>query len=712
MVFLSACHGGVETGQTASFAEELLRAGVPFVLAMQTSVSDYYATQLAQAFYRHLSSRELLLPSRALAQARRALEQARLTAVQRGESLTETQPEYATATLFVATEEEPQLADFAANKVPLRERPLYEMPGPVPHLRIDDLIGRRKELRETLGTLRDPKRAHAGVMLTGIGGVGKSALAGRVMMHLAGDAHIIAAHVGPWDIQSISAAIGAACVQAGRQTFSRLLAAGLEDNLRLQLLAHALALEPILLVLDDFESNLTEGGTAFRDEVVAEYLTFLLKSAQRGRILITCRYPVPGFEEYLQRIAIGPLSRAESRKLLRRLDHLNKRGAAELEFVLRVVGGHPRMLEFLDAVLAGGRGRLAHVTEKLRKLLRATHVELDGTVDDLDESLRKTLLLGTRDVFLSELLTIVRSEAADGVLFQLSVSNLPVTPAGIVHMLADGPVTAAGEIGRTLRFLENLSLVHRFSDGSVWVHRWTAEGLAGMTSPEEQQERANRAGRYRWWRAQNESQTFEDAWEAVRNHLSGEDFDAATGIMGACFDWLLRSHQSATIAALATEVLQELPVDHADYGWIADAEAQAYLALGFTANAFHRYEALLRWSAARVDSEPDRADYQRDLSVSYERMGDLYVALGQGEQARVSFQRALEIRERLASAEPDRADYQRDLSVSLVRVGQMDDSNRQACLSRALAILKTLEAGGRLNPTDKPLIEAIDKMLG
>jgi hypothetical protein len=93
-------------------------------------------------------------------------------------------------------------------------------------------------------------------------------------------------------------------------------------------------------------------------------------------------------------------------------------------------------------------------------------------------------------------------------------------------------------------------------------------------------------------------------------------------------------------------------------------------------------------------------------------MGDLYVALGQGEQARVSFQRALEIRERLASAEPDRADYQRDLSVSLVRVGQMDDSNRQACLSRALAILKTLEAGGRLNPTDKPLIEAIDKMLG
>ena len=32
-------------------------------------------------------------------------------------------------------------------------------------------------------------------------------------------------------------------------------------------------------------------------------------------------------------------------------------------------------------------------------------------------------------------------------------------------------------------------------------------------------------------------------------------------------------------------------------------------------------------------AEPDRADYQRDLSVSYEQMGDLYRALGQGEQA-------------------------------------------------------------------------------
>ena len=64
LVFLSACHGGVQREQTASFSESLLRAGVPCVVAMQTSVSDHYATQLARAFYQHLPRREPPLVSR------------------------------------------------------------------------------------------------------------------------------------------------------------------------------------------------------------------------------------------------------------------------------------------------------------------------------------------------------------------------------------------------------------------------------------------------------------------------------------------------------------------------------------------------------------------------------------------------------------------------------------------------------------------------
>jgi hypothetical protein len=125
LVFLSACHGGVEKEQTASFAEELLRAGVPSVLAMGSSVSDHYASRLARAFYGELAGREELLPSRALAAARAGLERERRRALERGGSLAETQPEYATATLFVSAEEEPRLADFAVDRVPLKTRTVW-----------------------------------------------------------------------------------------------------------------------------------------------------------------------------------------------------------------------------------------------------------------------------------------------------------------------------------------------------------------------------------------------------------------------------------------------------------------------------------------------------------------------------------------------------------------------------------------------------------
>ncbi len=74
---------------------------------------------------------------------------------------------------------------------------------------------------------------------------------------------------------------------------------------------------------------------------------------------------------------------------------------------------------------------------------------------------------------------------------------------------------------------------------------------------------------------------------------------------------------------------------------------------------------------ALVQSEPQRADYQRDLSVSYDKLGDLMGALGEGEAARQYFEKSLEIRERLVRAEPQQADYQRNPSVSYERLGDL-----------------------------------------
>jgi tetratricopeptide (TPR) repeat protein len=668
LVLLNACHGGVSLGQTASFAEDLLRGGVPAVLAMQAPVSDRYAIQIADAFYRALIAPDAPRPSLALAQARKAIEQQRLEAVRRGAPAVETQPEYATVALFVAGADRP-LLDAGAPKQPLRVAPVHVLGGVVPQLPQGELIGRRRELREILKTLRDPARSCSGVVLTGIGGVGKSALAGRVMARQSEAGWLMAAVQGPFSLTGIALAVGLALLTAGRapEVAKLLVQPELDDRLRGPLLGRALAENPVLLVLDDFEQNLTTGGDAFLNPDVADQLRDLAKQARTGRLLITCRYPLPGFGPLLHSLAVPPLSPAETRKKLLRLPALGPHAAT----ALRAIGGHPRMLEFLDALLSEDPSKSRSVGERLVRLAAAHGVDISRAAPDLDAAKQAALTLGARDIVLEALLAIVRQEGHDTALFQTAVSNLPVPASGLARMLAadDGPGDAAAAEASLSR-LAALSLLHLGPDGAL-VHRWTAEALAALDGEPAHQARCVRAAGYRLWRTNHESHDVNDAVEALRNLLTGEAFDAAAALALELLGMLSQARQSVAVAGLAAEVLESLPETHAGFAPIADAEAQAHLALGATDRALRRYNSLLIRHEQKSKAAPDRADYQRDLSVFYERMGDLYRALGQGEAARDAFAKSLAIAEKLARDEPDRADYQRDLSVSYNKMGDL-----------------------------------------
>ena len=58
VIFLASCHSGAGDSETAGLAQDLLRRGVPAVVAMQSAVMDVYATRLAKAFYDALSADE------------------------------------------------------------------------------------------------------------------------------------------------------------------------------------------------------------------------------------------------------------------------------------------------------------------------------------------------------------------------------------------------------------------------------------------------------------------------------------------------------------------------------------------------------------------------------------------------------------------------------------------------------------------------------
>jgi hypothetical protein len=70
-------------------------------------------------------------------------------------------------------------------------------------------------------------------------------------------------------------------------------------------------------------------------------------------------------------------------------------------------------------------------------------------------------------------------------------------------------------------------------------------------------------------------------------------------------------------------------------------------------------------------ADPTNTGWQRDLSVSYDRIGDLLVAAGNLGDAVKFYRDGLAIRERVTNAGPTNAGWQRDLSVSYDKLGDL-----------------------------------------
>ena len=681
LVFLSSCFGATPGAETGAMATELVRAGVPFVLAMQAGVTDRYASALANAFYAALAEREHPQPAQALATARQALEQARQQALQRGAPVDQTQGEYATATLYCAGDDAP-LVDFSAPREPLSAPPVHQAVGPMPKLRLGDLVGRRRELREVLRVLRDHPASVAargrlsGVVLTGIGGVGKSSVAGRAMARLQEEGWAVAAVAGRLALGPLCAAVAAALRQHGNaalaQAGQRLGNSDLDDQSRLSLLCGLLQQTHLLLVLDNFEDNLSSGGQAFLDGDTGELLRLLAARAQQGRLLITCRYPLHGLEDDFHHQPVLPLSPAEVRKLLWRLESLKGLDPADVSEVMQHIGGHPRMLEFLDGLLRQGAARLPDVKRRLREAARAAGIDLKAVPATLSEALQHTALLGARTVFLDELLTLARAQGDEEALRQLAVSALPMTAADLAQALAVAPAPPlpVQAMGMKLERLASLSLVTPMPEG-LWVHRWTAEALAQTAAPQEQRERCRRAGEFRLARGAGQGIGYDDICEATDNFLDAAEFDRACELALQIGQFHIERQQTMAAVAFAAQVLQRLPNTTENWAPLADIEVQGSLQLGRTDRALARTREIAEVFEHRAQQAPGRADYQRDLSVSYNKLGDLMRNGGQGEQAREFFEKSLAIRKRLAEAEPGRADYQRDLSVSYNKLGDL-----------------------------------------
>ena len=132
--------------------------------------------------------------------------------------------------------------------------------------------------------------------------------------------------------------------------------------------------------------------------------------------------------------------------------------------------------------------------------------------------------------------------------------------------------------------------------------------------------------------------------------------------------------------AAADELPENASEEKAYYLSLAGDKWQTF---GSLANASADYQASHAICERLAKADPGNAGWQRDLSVSHNKIGDVRQAQGDLAGALASYQASLAIRERLAKADPGNAGWQRDLSVSHNKIGDVQQA--QGDLAGALA---------------------------
>lgn len=463
-------------------AEQLVASGMPAVVAMSAPVRDAYAGTLTAALYTGLASGTG--PLHALHSARIALEESRRAAG--GDAVL---PEWHIPVLYstlhsspvsdVRTGEAGYVRDGGRGRRGPAAPPAERSPLALP---LGTFVGRRPQLRTAARALAADG---AGLVVHGVGGVGKSAFVGELLrFHAAGRSLTLLR--GRTDVEEILQAVTALSPGPVDET-GPLTDARRPWPDRLRELARAAAGRDTpapVLVLDEFEANLAHGtgeGGGLLDPDLGAFLESWADLRPGTHLLVTSRHPLPpGRPEAarLPHLALPPLTPAETDLLRLRLPQTRRLPPDEWRRFKEAVGGHPRTYGYLDALL--GRALvpgtdLAHRLQRLTDGIDTARARVAGrTRSALLEALRIT----AADTLLDELLATLGA-GSRALLTQAAVYRSPVPQRAF---------TDAEDVSDALDELVSTGLLAPDGTGRdgepLWsVHRWTAAELAALDAP-------------------------------------------------------------------------------------------------------------------------------------------------------------------------------------------------------------------------------------
>jgi tetratricopeptide (TPR) repeat protein len=488
-LFLSACltaaaaPGGGATQRpqrrgtlAQSLAEQMVDSGIPAVLGWDGSVGDAAAIAFARSLYNELAGRKKL-PDAASTARRILLNESQDDPGRRDWHLARLWlgPEGGGAivggrdkrSMLPATYGEKEFLVEGRRQVPVASHEMF--------------VGRRRELQAALKALRDGE--HAGVLLHGMGRLGKSSLAARIAnrrpdLKLA----VVFEDYGALDIlaalrdalrnqREASEAIDAAENRV-RNDSSRL-----ESELR-WLLAGPCAKSgtkgaAVLLVIDDLEQVMEEDKQQQRYVVskqAAPVLRAVLEAfdvtAGDSRLLFTSRYRLylDGLEAKLLDLPLPPLSAAAQGKLMDRQrlavqsgptdkaraegERLLTERAALLARVPGIAHGNPGLQDLIGRKLVLSRvvtsAHAAKVLEEMEAWFAQGELPADGEAREFLESLAIDQLIA------------LAGDLGRTLLRRLTLFNLSV-PEAVAEKMAK-------KVGASLARLGDLGLVDRHED--------------------------------------------------------------------------------------------------------------------------------------------------------------------------------------------------------------------------------------------------------
>jgi hypothetical protein len=395
--------------------------------------------------------------------------------------------------------------------------------------------------------------AAAGLVLHGLGGIGKSMLAAEIAARASDleSERVTAVIRGEVSADRFLAELAAAvrrCPVASPRDAARTDALDAAARIDLpweerltRLREHVLGQVPVLIILDDFDDNLhseassaaeaglltvasrgaetghaaavgraaeagrvavaggaIEAGRAaagraaetgpatVADPALAGLLASWAGVPHLGRLLITCRstFVLPGgAEQALGFRHLGPLSRTDVTELAAGLPALGSLGEAELDQAWRLTGGHPRNLEYLDALLSAEEVGFADVAG----LLAGSNQPKPGQAGpgQLRSAEPATLAIGEAEAIAADagdrLLGALWDRLSPGarhLLVGVSVYRQPV--ARSAALLPEDSGCRVNELFALTAQCARVSLMtvdHDRKPPLVHVHRWTADEL-------------------------------------------------------------------------------------------------------------------------------------------------------------------------------------------------------------------------------------------